>query len=119
MICLNAVVGVLLAVVPGARDQPIKDTWVDGCLVGHHLHWRHLRGVQRPSKKHRAAAVFRSVDRYTSRHCRITAKAPSPCPKAGSKAPQGRPRTVTNPASKGLRRSLYASRWTSSGKPIA
>jgi hypothetical protein len=53
------------------------------------------------------------------RHGCITAKGALTMPESGSKAPQGRPRTVTNPASKGLRRGLYASPWTSSGKPIA
>ena len=53
------------------------------------------------------------------RHCYITAKGAFTMPEGGKQGPQGRPRTVTNPASKGMRRGLYASRWTSFGKPIA
>ena len=40
-------------------------------------------------------------------------------PQSGKQGPQGRSKTMINRAFKGLPLGLYASRWTSSGKPIA
>jgi hypothetical protein len=65
MICLDAVIGVLLVMVPGARHQLIEYARVDRCLVGHHFRRGHLRGVQRPGKKALGSGgvpPFREVD---------------------------------------------------------
>src|SRR5262245_5905723 len=42
-----AVVGVLLAVVPGRRPQLVEDPGVGGCPVGDDLRWRHTGGGPR------------------------------------------------------------------------
>ena len=54
-----------------------------------------------------------------ARHCCIKAKGVLTAPRSEKQGPQGRSRTVMNRAFKALPPGLYASRWTSSGKPIA